>query len=457
MTAPSEVQPEPRPKMYRRLFALGRTRTGVLGMTTIGTVLVRTISSMTLTRLLRPDDFGIVGIIGSVFFTAEMFTDLGFQAFLVRHERADRHFRDVIWTIHAKRGVALCVLVAVASPLIANLLSKPAVAWPLAVASTTFAIHGVVSLSLVTAPRDDRARELFLLEFGLQVFQTGTAISLALWLRNAWAMIAAMVLQESMRTIMSYRVFNDSAHRRARDPAILREFLIFSRLILTSSIITLLVAQSDKFVLARLFTLHEFGLYALALSITSAPTIFASSYITRVAFPIYAATWRERPAAVSNVYYKIRRRQSALYAFACGGLIGSASLVVAILYDPRYAPAATYISLLMISVALQMPNLAAMQLLIAAGNLKPVVHVNLVRLLWLAIGIPIGYYLGGTLGVVTAVGLMEFPALILNWVLLRRLGVLNLREELSSLALIPTGAATGYLVAHAVLRLLPHL
>jgi O-antigen/teichoic acid export membrane protein len=386
-----------------------------------------------------------------------MFTDLGFQAFLVRHERADRHFRDVIWTIHAKRGVALCVLVAAASPLIGGLLGKPAVALPLAVASTTFAIHGVVSLSLVTAPRNDKARELSLLEFGLQVFQTTAAISLALWLRNAWAMIGAMVLQESMRTIMSYRVFDDSAQRPARDPAILREFLIFSRLIVASNIITLILAQSDKFVLARLFTLQEFGFYALALSITGAPASFVSSYIGKVVFPIYAATWRDQPAALADVYYDVRRRQSALYAFACGGLIGSASLVVAVLYDPRYAPAAIYISLLMISVALQMPNLAATQLLTAAGNLKPLVQANVVRVLWLAIGIPIGFYLGGTLGVVASVGLIEVPALIFNWVLLRRQGVLDLREEVSTLTLIPAGAAVGYLVARAILYLAPHL
>jgi hypothetical protein len=111
----------------------------------------------------------------------------------------------------------------------------------------------------------------------------------------------------------------------------------------------------------------------------------------------------------------------------------------------------------MISVALQMPNLAATQLLTAAGNLKPLVQANVVRVLWLAIGIPIGFYLGGTLGVVASVGLIEVPALIFNWVLLRRQGVLDLREEVSTLTLIPAGAAVGYLVARAILYLAPHL
>jgi O-antigen/teichoic acid export membrane protein len=215
---------------------------------------------MTLTRLLRPSDFGIVGIIGSVFYTASMFTDLGFQSFLVRHERTDdRHFRNVIWTIHAKRGVALFIIVAAASPIISWILDKPGIALPLAVASATFGFEGLASLSLITALRRDKSRELSLLELALQIFQTTAAILLALWWRNAWAMIAAMVLQSAVRTFLSYRLFDDSRQSLARDREIFREFLAWSRIVLMSSALTLLLAQ-NQLILARLFSLQEFGL-----------------------------------------------------------------------------------------------------------------------------------------------------------------------------------------------------
>lgn len=437
------------------LFALGRTRTGVLGLTTIATLVVRTVSSIVLTRLLRPDDFGIVGIIGSIFYVAGMTTDLGFQAFLIRHERTDdRHFRDVIWTIHAKRGLALFALVALASPLIADLFGKPPVAMPLAVASATFAIDGLASLSLITALRKDKSRELSFFDLGLQIFQTTVAILLALWFRNVWALIGAMLLQSSMRLFLSYRLFDNSTQRLARDPSIFREFLAFSRLILVSSVITLLLGQTDKLILARLFSLREFGLYALALSITSAPRSFASSYVMRVAFPIYAETWRERPNALGSVYYSVRRLQTALYSFACGGLIGAAPLVVAILYDPRYASSATFISLLMIGVSLQLTNIAATELLTATGNLKPLVHVNLTKLLWLGVSIPAGFAVAGPIGVVAGVGLMEVPATIFNWILLWRAAVLNVREELSYIGLIAAGALIGFAASAIGLRLM---
>jgi len=224
-----------------------------------------------------------------------------------------------------------------------------------------------------------------------------------------------------------------------------------------SSILTLMLAQSDKIVLARLFSLRDFGLYSLAISITTAPKSFALSFVTRVAFPVYAQTWRERPSALGNTYYSVKRRASILYALGCGALIGGAPLLIAILYDPRYAAASTYISLIMISVALQITNTSATELLTAAGEMKALVHVNLVRLVWLAIAMPLGFWFGGPIGIVAAVGLIEMPATMFNWILLQRLNVLDWREELLNLGLIGGTALIASAGSTLALRLMPHL
>jgi O-antigen/teichoic acid export membrane protein len=412
---------------------------------------------MTLTRLLRPSDFGIVGIIGSVFYTASMFTDFGFQSFLVRHERTDdRHFRDVIWTIHAKRGLVLFMLVAAASPIISWILDKPSLTWPLAVASATFAFEGLASLSLITSLRRDKARELSLLELGLQIFQTAAAILLALWWRNAWAMIGAMVLQSAVRTFLSYRLFDHSSQSLARDPVIFREFLAWSRIVLVSSAVTLLLAQ-NQLILARLFSLQEFGLYSLALSIALAPQRFATSYVTKVVFPVYASTWRERPDGLASVYYNVKRRASALYAFGCGGLIGGAPLLFALLYDPRYRSAALFASIILISGPLWLSNLAAAEALTATGDVKATLRVNVLRLAWLVVAMPLGYFAMGTLGIVAAIGTIEVPAMLYSWLLLHRIGILRMREELLFLALVLAGAAIGFAVSSAALHMFPHL
>ena len=458
MIASPEIVVPRRWSSFRRLVALGGTRTGVLGITTVGNLVVRTGSSMALTRLLTPDDFGIVGIIASVFFAVTMITDLGFQDFLIRHERADeRHFRDVIWTIHAKRGIALCLALIIGSPLIAYAFAKPVVAMPLAAASLIFLINGVASLSLIIALRHDKSREIALIDFGLQIFQTVCCLLLALWWRNAWSIIAAMVAQSAARTLLSYRLFPESREHFANDPAVSREFRVFSQFILASSAMALVIGQTDKLVLGRLFTLGEFGLYAIALTIATAPLAFADSYVNRIAFPIYARTWREAPTDLGNTYYRVRRLPASLYAFACGGLMGAASLAVALLYDPRYAAAATFVSLLMVGTALRLPNVAAAQLMIATGHVKKSMHVTIVRLIWVLAAIPAGLFVFGPIGVVAAIGLIEVPALVYCWIQLRNADVFKLHEEALFLALVALGAGIGWLVASEALRLFPHL
>src|SRR3954452_25590251 len=95
-------------RMPGKALKVASSRTGVLGLTTIGNLVVRTGSSMLLTRLLAPEAFGIVGLITAIFFAVALVTDLGFEAFLIRdHRTEDHHFRNVIWTIHAVRGLGL--------------------------------------------------------------------------------------------------------------------------------------------------------------------------------------------------------------------------------------------------------------------------------------------------------------------------------------------------------------
>ena len=59
-----------------------------------------------LTRLLSPSVYGITGLIMSVFYMINMVSDIGLQAYVVRHHRSDEpHFLDSVFTIHAVRGV----------------------------------------------------------------------------------------------------------------------------------------------------------------------------------------------------------------------------------------------------------------------------------------------------------------------------------------------------------------
>jgi lipopolysaccharide exporter len=443
------------PRLLSKVAGVLAGSTGILALTTVAGIVVRTVSSLVLTRILTPSVFGLVGIIGSLFFTLAMITDLGFESFVVRHARGDqRHFLDVIWTVHAIRGIVLALAGCILAPVIAWGLEKHELLMPLAFASLTLAINGFASFSLIVALKLGQSKKLSVLELVLSIFQTTLCICLALFLRNIWAFIAAMIAQSILRTMLSYALFANSSQRFAGDSAIHREFFAFSRVVLSSSLLTLLISQSDKLFLARVFTLGEFGLYTIAVNLVSVPLGFVGAYVSRIVFPKYTKTWLVDPTAIGSIYYGALRRTAPLYALAAGGLIGGAPLLVSILYDVRYRDSAIYLSLLAVSAALRLPTFAAAEMMTAIGRIRVTLYLNVLRVIWLIVAAPIGYLVHGALGVIFVVGLLEVPALVGSWIWLRKVGILNMRYEVLFLVFLCGGAILGIAASQLGLRVL---
>ena len=391
----------------------------------------------------------------SVFFSLAMVTDLGFESFVVRHSRGDqRHFLNVIWTIHAIRGVFLAVAATMMAPVVAWVLNKPDLLVPLAVSSWTLAINGFASFSLIVCLRLGQSRKLSVLDLALGVFQAGVCICLAIYLKNIWAFVLAMLAQSMLRTICSYSLFTPSSQRFATDRAVRQEFFGFSRVVMTSSLLTLILSQSDKLFLARLFTLREFGLYTIAINLSGVPIGFVSSYVGRIVFPQYSRAWLTEPNSIAHVYYDALRRTAPIYALGVGCLTGAAPLLVSVLYDKRYWESGFYLSILAVSAALRLPTFAAAEMMTAIGRIKVTLYLNVLRTAWLIIVGPISFLTYGTIGVIVVVGLLELPALLGSWFWLQKVGIFKLRYELLYVGLIVTGALVGSVVSRVGLEMI---
>src|SRR5438309_846332 len=100
-----------------------------IALTTVISNLMRIVSTMCLTRLLSPDVYGTTGMILSVFYMVNMVTDIGLQAYVVRHDRSDEpDFLSAVFTIHAVRGVILAIIAALLAWPLSLILQKPEIA-----------------------------------------------------------------------------------------------------------------------------------------------------------------------------------------------------------------------------------------------------------------------------------------------------------------------------------------
>ncbi len=113
--------------------------------------LLRVISSLLLTRLLSPTDFGVIGMVSVAHYTITMLLDFGTDAYLVRHrEIHDRRQLDVIWTITFLRLIFVAAITALGAGVFSHLLGNETLTVVLAVSALGFLASAPQSLSLIS-------------------------------------------------------------------------------------------------------------------------------------------------------------------------------------------------------------------------------------------------------------------------------------------------------------------
>jgi O-antigen/teichoic acid export membrane protein len=433
------------------------TGTQALALSTVVTNALRVVSTVCLTRLLSPDVFGITGMIMSLFYMINMVTDIGLQAYVVRHHRSDEPaFLSAVFTIHAVRGVILATVgIALAWPM-SLLLAKPQILVPLLVASLVLVIDGQVNLHQFRGLRDGRVQRFAMIDVIASASQVFSAIALAFLLRNVWAIIASMFVASTMKVLAGYALFPGSRLRFLRDREVARDLWRFSRVIAVSSALTLLIGQVDKLALARILSLKQFGIYVIAASLAAAPTAFAFNYASAMVFPAVAAAWRNGES-IAGAYYRCWGRFFYLYAFGGGVLIGIAELLIRLLYDPRYLSAARYLSILGISTALMILTRSMESLQVASGRQRTVIEFNFLRLGCLVTGGLVALIRTEPMILVLTIGLLEVPVYGYGLFKMAQLHEVRATRECSFAVVAAAGFAAGEIATMAGRALFPNL
>lgn len=405
--------------------------------------LARIVSTVVLTRLLTAEDFGVVGIISSMLYIAVMLSDVGVQAYIVRHDEGEQtQFLDEVWTLRLIRGIIIAVVIGLLSGPITALFGKPQLQLVIAVSGAYLAVEACSSLAVATAARSGSIRRLTLLDVVPQLLSIPISIALAFWLMSYWAIIASMFFVAALKILLSYAIFPNASRRWRLSAARVRDLWAFGRYLTGSSMIQILLSQTDKVVLARLIPLGQFGLYSLATNLGQVPAQLTANYSSRILYPLFARTQRENPAQFPDVYYGAGRPLRLLYMVGAGGFIACAPFIVELLYDDRYLGAAVYLQLLAIAALFALPVSIASDALIAVGGVRHLLYLNLAKVAWLAVAALGLFALYGPIGIVIAMVSMQAVGQFYCWWALRRAGVLRpIREVPFAIA-----AAMGYTV-----------
>jgi len=357
------------------------------------TAVVRLGSSLVLTRLLSPETYGIFGILMSFLFAVEMMSDVGTVGLLIRDPRGDDpRFVHTLWTIKLLRSVFNFGVLLLVAPLLASIYHAPVLANAFRALSVWFLINGAESMSFGLAMRHQRARLVNYTELASNVSTTLFVIGMAFLLRNQYALILGALLQRLIVVIVSHFFYRNIGVRLAFDRSAIREQFRFARWVTSSSILTIILSQYDKVVLARLFGLALLGVYSIAAGMTSQLKSVMMHNSSFVLYPRCAEYFRSNRSTAAHRYYAENLRLFAVGALPPAMLAGLAPLLIAVLYDPRYIMAGRIMTVLGLGGVIAAFQSPSENLLVASGRTHVVLAANVIRIVSLVPAVILGYH-----------------------------------------------------------------
>ena len=234
--------------------------------------LVTPVIGLVLAHLLTPEAYGIIATITLVISFVEIFTDAGFQKYIVQHEFQDKkdlyESTNVAFWSNFLLSIVLWGGIIIFRDSLATFVGSPGYGFALSIACVGIPVAAFSSLQVALYRRELNFKPLFKVRMVGVLVPLVVTIPLALLFRNYWALIIGTITRNIVEAIVLsiHSKWNPFFHYSFVK---LKEMFNFTIWTLLESISIWLSGNVDVFIVAGVLTAHYLGLYKTASGLVS--------------------------------------------------------------------------------------------------------------------------------------------------------------------------------------------
>ena len=436
----SQASASPAAPAARLLRARILRAAGWLVGSQVGAQALRLASSLVLTRLLLPEDFGLMAAAGTAYFALVMCSDLGVWQTIVRTDRADdARLLGTAWTVQLGRAALLALVVLGFAAMLeagrglgvfaaATVYGDARLAPIVAVFALCALVQGGESMKLALAQRELQGRLLARLELLSQLVATAVTVALASATQSVWSLPAGTLAASLVRTAMSHWGLSGPSIRPGWDRAAAAEILGFGRWIFLSSMLGFAAAHGEKILLGASLSTASFGLFSVASALLAAAAGVQSSVNAQVVYPSLSLALRADPLALRQMVGRVQQGVDLLLGVLSGLLLVAGPSIVGLLYSGRFQAAGWMLQCLAPGL-LALRHQVVEQIMFAQGKPVWVSANNALRVVALLVFVPGGAALAGERGALLGAMASQFASWPLSLWFKQRSGLLCLATE----------------------------
>lgn len=381
---------------------------------------LRLVNSVVLARLLAPPIFGLMMIVNTIRTGVDLLSDVGINQNIVSHKDGEnRDFYDTAWTLQVLRGVILGVLCVLFAQVFADFFEEPQLSVILPIFALLFLFSGFQSTARALLQKRIAVVRADLFELSILIFTVLVQVVIALITPTIWALVIGSVVSSAATLIASYLLIPGMRHRFLIQPTCARQILHFSKWIFLSSIIYFLAFNFDRLYFAKQISLADLGVFAIARSIAEMVSSAAARSSNLLVFPSVAAAQGQNYEIRGKLLHG-RRTVLLLVAIGLGAFVAVADRAVEVLYDARYAEAATLLPLLLLGVWFAILSTVNASILLGTGRPMYPALSDGAKLLTYIILVPLAFHQFGFIAAIIVLNVGEVVRYLVLWMFSRK-------------------------------------
>lgn len=364
-------------------------------------VILRLGSNLVLTRLLAPDDFGLMAMALTIQAGLMMATDIGLNMSVIRSDHGeDERFLRTIWTIKLLKHIVIGLVMVAAAMTLGALLAllpvggtvyaDPALPMVVAGLALTLVLRGANSANMALGQRRMRLGRVTAVQVGSQVVGVAAMLSIALVEPSVWALVIGGWIGAAAACALSHLIVPGPRMGFVIDKAHFHEIWSFGKWLMGASVFGFLGQQGDRLILGALLAPADFGIYAIARIWVDAAVETSIKLAEPTATAALSEVRRDAPRRLPGVFRKVRLVIAAMCVslFAFFALFGEA--FITLLYTPQYHAVGGLLVVLSPILLLRAWNGHSM-LLLSTGNSRNFAWVTFVRCAMLFATVPLAF------------------------------------------------------------------
>jgi O-antigen/teichoic acid export membrane protein len=256
-------------------------------LTMFTTRTIQFLSAIVITRILNPEDFGVLAFALSIIAIIQGTTELGFQAALIQKQENPDTFLNVAWSMEFAKGVGIFSLLYICAPIIGFIIDDSRSTTVLRYMALSLLINSCKNVGIIYFKKTLNFSKQFIYESIPILIYAIVVISLSIIRRDIMSVVYAYIITNISSVVLSY-ILHPHRPKFDYNRKKIKQLFSFGKWIFMSSLLVLVREQGILLYVGNSLGTTNLGAFNRGNSFTKQIMKPLSETVWKLGFPLFS-------------------------------------------------------------------------------------------------------------------------------------------------------------------------